>query len=81
MTTIQSEPALRMPSTTAPPSPPSGVSRCSTPTGNGQSCAALRITSGVSSVESSTNSTSQGSRDGTESVTLRSSSRMLPDSL
>ena len=64
MTTIQSEVAALIPSTTAPPSPPTGSSRCSTVTGNGQSCAASLITSGVSSVESSTKTTSQGSRDG-----------------
>ena len=81
MTTIQSELAARMPSTTAPPSPPTGVSRCSTVTGYGQSRAASRITSGVSSVESSTKTTSQGSREGTDSVIRCSSSRMFADSL
>lgn len=81
MTTIQSDPAAFIPSTTAPPSPPTGSARCSTVTGNGQSRAASRMTSGVSSVESSTKTTSQGSRVGTDSVIWRSSCRMFADSL
>lgn len=81
MTTIHSEQAVRSPSTTAPPRPPTGSSRWMTATGNGQSCAASSIASGVPSVESSTNSTSHGSLDGTDSVSCRSNSRTFAASL
>ncbi len=81
MTTIQSDPAAFIPSTTAPPSPPTGSSRWMTVTGNGQSCAASLMTCGVSSVESSTKTTSQGSRDGTDSVIWCSNCRTFADSL
>jgi hypothetical protein len=60
-----------------PPGSPGG----SRSTGKGQSCAAALITSGVSSVESSTKRTSQGSLAGTASVSWRSNSLTFADSL
>lgn len=81
MTTIHSDPAVRSPSTTAPPRPPTGSSRWRTATGNGQSWATSATASGVPSVESSTNSTSQGSLAGTDSVSWRSNSRTFAASL
>ena len=66
---------------TAPPSPPSGTSRCMTETASLLNLAASAMTAGVSSVLSSTKMTSAGTCAGIAAASLASSSAMFAASL
>ncbi len=84
MTRHASDSAAAKPSSTAPPSPPTAFSRCSTRTGSGADAATSRITSGVASVLSSTKTISASMPPGTSSsaaATRRTSSATLGASL